>query len=363
MPIKFEPIFTITPKIASLLVAIEASQQDAKHLPLTAAVLASLRESARLMSTHYSTMIEGNRLTVEQATEVIKHQGHFPGRERDEAEVQGYYQALAYVEAVVARGELITEKIIQTLHALALAGGLVRVTLTPYRDGQNVIRDGASGAIVYLPPEAKDVPALMQALVAWVHEHHKLPVPIVAAIVHYQIATIHPYYDGNGRTARLLTTLVLHLSGYDVRGVYSLEEYYARNLPAYYQALSVGPSHNYYLGRVQANITEWIEYFVEGMAASLANIVRHMREVASQAGPDMTVQMRSLDPKQRKVLELFSAADVVTAKQIGALFLFQPRTSSQLCRQWVEAGFLEVVNPSNKARSYRLADAYRDLVA
>ena len=61
---------------------------------------------------------------------------------------------------------------------------------------------------------------------------------IIAAIAHYQFATIHPYFDGNGRTARLLTNLVLHKSGYGLKGIYSLEEYYATNLQADYDALA-----------------------------------------------------------------------------------------------------------------------------
>jgi Fic family protein len=99
-----------------------------------------------------------------------------------------------------------------------------------------------------------------------------LPVPIKAGIAHYQFATIHPYYDGNGRTARLLTTLILHLGTYDLKGLYALEEYYARDLKAYYEALTVGPSHNYYLGRADADITQWVAYFIAGMATSFEKV-------------------------------------------------------------------------------------------
>lgn len=130
-----------------------------------------------------------------------------------------------------------------------------KATATPYRDGQNVIRDGSTRAIVYMPPEASDVPLLMADLFAWVNEQLRtaeLPSPILAAVAHYQYATIHPYNDGNGRTARLLTTLLLHRTGYGLKGIYSLEEYYARNLEAYYRALTIGPSHNYYDGRAEA---------------------------------------------------------------------------------------------------------------
>src|ERR1041384_2498053 len=93
--IPFNPKFTITPHVATALIRIEAARQAVHDLPITASVLATLREAARLFSTHYSTMIEGNRLTQEQVSKVIEERQHFPGRERDEKEVLGYYVALA----------------------------------------------------------------------------------------------------------------------------------------------------------------------------------------------------------------------------------------------------------------------------
>src|SRR6202047_842064 len=114
----------------------------------------------------------------------------------------------------------------------------------------------------------------MTELIQWANRKDDLPVPIKAAIAHYQFATIHPYYDGNGRTARLLTTLILHLGGYGLKGLYSLEEYYARYHGCYYEALSIGPSHNYYEGRASADITKWVEYFCAGMADSFESVRR-----------------------------------------------------------------------------------------
>jgi hypothetical protein len=101
---------------------------------------------------------------------------------------------------------------------------------------------------VAMPPEARDVPGLMKDLARWINHTlaaKELPVPVVAALAHYQFATIHSYLDGNGRTARLLTNLILHRSGYGLGGIYSLEEHYAANLDDYYAGLAVGKSHNY----------------------------------------------------------------------------------------------------------------------
>jgi Fic family protein len=359
MQIKFEPNYIITPKVMNCLVRIEAAKEKILHLPLTPTVLSSLRESARLYTTHYSTMIEGNRLDPDQIQIVLDHKGHFPGRERDEHEVKGYYTALTQVEKWVAQVVKVTEKIIKTLHALVMSEGLSTIKPTDYRDGQNVIRDSRTKAIIYMPPEAKDTPVLMRSMVSWINKNTELPCPIVAAISHYQFATIHPYYDGNGRTARLLTTLILHLGGYDLKGLYSLEEYYARNLGAYYEAISIGESHNYYMGRAEADITPWIEYFIEGMAVSFENILKTMTKARNQGLSDQSDLLKKLDQRQRKVLELFQQFEYVTSRQIGELFGFKPRTSAAMCASWVGSGFLKIINSSNKGRKYSLGDNYQ----
>lgn len=358
----FNPVFAITPAMAGGLMRIEAVTQAIGTLPITPRVLSNLRETARLFSTHYSTMIEGNRLTQEQVAQVIAKDQHFPGRERDQDEVKGYYAALDEVERMARRGERVSEAAMKRLHALVMGGGKTRVKPSPYRDGQNVIRDARSQRIVYLPPEAKDVPRLMEQLIAWIHRADDVPVPIKAGIAHYQYATIHPYYDGNGRTARLVTTLILHLGGYGLKGLYSLEEYYARNLKAYYEALTVGPSHNYYLGRAEADITGWIAYFIDGMAASFEAVREQAQREAEKGGRDRSKVLRDLDAKQRRALTLFRKSREITAKDVAGLFGYKPRTAAWLCRRWLEAGFLEITDPARKSRRYQLGGRYAAIV-
>jgi Fic family protein len=361
----FRPVLRISPKLARQLMRIEAARQAVSDLPVTAAVLATLRETARLFSTHYSTMIEGNRLTQEQVAKVIDAGEHFAGRTRDEKEVLGYYAALERLETYAARREALSETHIRTLHALVMAGGRTTAKPSPYRDGQNVIRDSRSRRIVYMPPVAKDVPLLMKDLVAWLsaRAQRDLPCPIRAAIAHYLFATIHPYYDGNGRTARLLTSLVLHLGGYDLKGLYSLEEYYARNLGAYYDALSVGPSHNYYEGRAEADITPWLEYFCEGMADSFESVKRRALEAGMGGARDDTALLLDLDPRQRKALALFGASTTIASRDVAQLFAISERAARNLLSAWVASGFVETANAARKTRRYGLGEAYRGLVA
>lgn len=361
---RFKPKFSITPKVATSLMRIEAARQAVADLPITPSVLATLRETARLYSTHYSTMIEGNRLTQEQVSKVIEQQEHFAGRERDEKEVLGYYAALEKAEQIAASGAAISEPHIQTLHALVMAEGRNRVKPTPYREGQNVIRDSRSRSIVYMPPEAKDVPSLMKALVSWVStsQGDLLPCPIRAGIAHYQFATIHPYFDGNGRTARLLTTLILHLGGYDLKRLYSLEEYYARSLGDYYKALTVGPSHNYYEGRAESDITEWVEYFCEGVAESFENVRRRAEEAGVGGARDQSNALRRLDPRQRKALELFRNATVINSRHVETLFGISQRAARNILSAWVDDGFVVVTDPAKKTRRYGLSTEFVTLL-
>jgi Fic family protein len=358
----FDPNFRINGRIAKALMAIEADRQIVSNLPLTVPMLDSLRRTARLLSTHFSTQIEGNRLTESQVRQVVEGEGNFPGRERDEAEVRHYFAALEHVERLAKTKGKLTETEIRTIHGLVMTG---RAKATPFRDGQNVIRDARSGRIVYMPPEAKDVPELMRDLVHWINisiAEQELPVPVVAALAHYQFATIHPYFDGNGRTARLLTTLLLHRNSYGLNGIYSLEEYYAANLNGYYAGLAVGNSHNYYFGRAEGDVTPFVQYFCVGMAEAYANVRNRAEESSRSRPPNQAAALRRLSPQQRNALGLFRRLHVVTTRDLAKYFKLEPRQARLLCARWLKEGFLRIENPSTKARSYTLANEYENLV-
>ncbi|MBX7234175.1 MAG: Fic family protein [Caldilineales bacterium] len=363
MSTPWRPSFTITPLVAQRLMAIEAAKAVVERTPLSVAAEAELRQRARLRSAHYSTRIEGNRLTLEEAERAITQARLiFSGRERDAREVRNYWQALLRVETWATQGQALTEDLIRRLHALVEYGP--RAKPTPYRDGQNVIRDAATGAIVYLPPEAKDVPGLMQELAAWARqaEADGLPAPLIAGLVHYQFVTIHPYFDGNGRTARLLATFILHRNGYGLNGFFSLEEYHAHDLPAYYRALVTHPHHNYYEGRAEADLTPWLVYFVD----TLARVFKWAQEQAlrlSQRPPQPEPEaLRQLDPRARLVLGLFTRTDRITAADVARILALSERSARNLVADWVQQGLLEIVDPSRRARSYRLSAIYRQAI-
>ncbi len=354
--------YTLTAAIARDLMKIEAARQTVTLTVLPPAVAEQLRQQARIRSTHYSTYIEGNRLTLAEAEQVLLEGRRFQGRERDAREVQNYYRALHQIETWAEQHTPITEDLIRRLHALIFVGP--RAKPTPYRDSQNVIRDAATGAIVYLPPEATDVPGLMRALVDWIvqAEQDNIPVPLIAGLAHYQFVTIHSFYDGNGRVARALATLILYRHGYDLGRFYSLEEVYAQDLAAYYAALQTHPHHNYYEGRANADLTGWVAYFIHSMAQVFQRVAAEVRAHANQMPAPEPPELRRLDRRARLVLGLFTRQETLTGVEIARALALSPRTVRELLAVWVEAGWLEIADPARKSRRYRLSAEYRRFI-
>jgi len=359
----WQPRYTITPAIARFLMEIEAAKAVVEHTPLPPWVENQLREKARVRASHYSTYIEGNRLTFEEAKSVIKNKkASIQGREHDAREVRNYWNALLCVEEWAAQKAPLTEDLIRKLHATVMKGR--RAKPTPYRDGQNVIRDASTGAIVYMPPEAEDVPVLMGEMVAWNSQAEKenLPVPLIAALVHYQFVTIHPFYDGNGRTARLLATYILHKGGYGLNGFFSLEEQHARDLKSYYQAIAVHPHHNYYMGRAEADLTPWLEYF---LALTARVFVEAKDEALKLAGKGVSAEpehIRLLDRRARVVLGLFADNETIGTKDVAAVLGLSERMARQLIREWTGQGWLIPEGHSRKGRRYALSAPYRQFI-
>ncbi|MEN6307968.1 MAG: Fic family protein [Anaerohalosphaeraceae bacterium] len=359
----WNPVYTISPAIARALMEIEAARTAVEHTPLSPAAQAELRYRARIRSTHYSTRIEGNRLTLKEAQDVIeKRKTQFQGRQRDVGEVRNYWDALLKIEDWAAHKIEFTEDLIRRVHAIVVRGKRSKPSM--YRDGQNVIRDSSSGGIVYMPPEAKDVPGMMAQMVRWVKkaEQQHLPVPLIAALVHYQFVTIHPYYDGNGRTARLLATFILQRGGYGLNGYFSMEEHHAGDLARYYNSLAVHEHHNYYEGRAAADLTPWLEYFMVLLAGVFQQAKEEAAAMSGQARPVESELLRQLDHRARLVLSLFGKKERITSQDVAITLGLSVRMVRLLLNQWVQDGWLIAADTSNRGRGYELSVIYRQFI-
>ena len=161
------------------------------------------------------------------------------------------------------------------------------------------VYDSQNGNPDYIPPEYIDIPNLLDELVDYVNHTDDHPL-IVAAIVHYQIVTIHPFEDGNGRTARLLSGYILDLNGYGFNGIGSLEEYFAYDIEEYYKSIQMNLPALYYSGRDNPPHPEiWINYFLR-MVLLYSNKVKELSEDSN--GKELEESLSYLKDKERKLL-------------------------------------------------------------
>lgn len=175
--------------------------------PLPKHSVQSLHEAMVLEWTYHSNAIEGNTLTLKE-TKVVLEGITVGGKSiREHFEAINHREAIEWVESVVARHEPFSERLVKSIHQLVLknidgsnAGG--------YRQ-ENVMIAGAE----HTPPDHLHLPTLMAELVQWYQQQGYHPVER-AARLHVDFVGIHPFVDGNGRTARLLMNFDLMSSGY-----------------------------------------------------------------------------------------------------------------------------------------------------
>jgi Fic family protein len=180
------------------------------HRPLDEYELKQLREYYRIGLTWTSNALEGNSLT-ESETKVVLEDGITIGGKplKDHYEAAGHSEAFNLLYSLAANQE-ITEQNILDLHRLFYYR-IDTVAAGTYRT-RNVIITGTD----FTPPSPTALPFAMQEFIASLPELRQLHPVEYAALLHLNLATIHPFVDGNGRTARLLMNLALLQSGYPV---------------------------------------------------------------------------------------------------------------------------------------------------
>lgn len=255
---------TLTNEILKYITEIDKNRYHVSSVKLSKNVANKLRKNSKKKSSYASNKIEGNPLSEKQVDEVIEsdERKHFL---KPEQEVRNYFLALNYLEDKVNQKEPFSKKLILDVQKLVEKGASKEKIgfRGPMPPGVLfAVYDSKTGNPDYIPPESCDIPELVDELVEYVNTTDDHPL-ITAAIVHYQLVTIHPFEDGNGRTARLLSGYIMDLNGYGFNGIGSLEEYFAYDVDEYYESLQMGLPVLYYSGRENPPHPEiWINYFL-----------------------------------------------------------------------------------------------------
>ncbi len=293
----YSPKFTITQKLLKNIGLVEGARAVIAGAALLPAWEAKFKEDAQVRAAHYGTHVEGNELNLEEVRKVMEGK-EIVARERDVREVINYRKVVDYLDENKNMGY--PQDSLKELHKLTVAGIVPEEETGQYRSVSVVLRDVLTGDIVHRPAPAVEVPYLIADFFEWLNSAAAADIhPVIkAGIGHYAIVNIHPFTEGNGRVSRAMATLVLLTEGYDIRKLFSLEEYYDKNVAAYYYAIKTAdqnPDHD---------LTSWLEYFTEGVAIEFNRVKDQVQHLSI----DLKLKARAggqifLNSRQVKIIE------------------------------------------------------------
>lgn len=339
----FCPKYKLTTYIVKLLIAIAEAKVVIERAKILPKQELKLRRQAMVRMTHSSTAIEGNRLGVNQVGDILAHK-KVSAADRDIFEVQNYLNALRYIEQIVSQKRSIAEKVLLKIHKLVTSKTLPPEQCGCYRREPVYIvrrRLGFPKKVVYTGPDARFVRALCLALIQWIKNSEKEGINpvIVAGIVHQEIAAIHPFSDGNGRTARAFATLILYDRGYDFRHLFALEDYYNLDRQTYYAAINIGKN---YLER-RRDFTSWLEYFVKGFREEIDHVKSKVAALSLKKVGDDVGSKVYLDKDQMMILDFLDQVGKIKASDVADILDCPKRTAQLQLQKLKKLGIIKQV--------------------
>ncbi len=346
----FKPNFQRTDFLIEMIARIEVARDRILRAPIVPRWEAELRQEALARSAHHSTSIEGNPLSLEEVTDLLAGRNVL-AHAREKQEVLNYAEVLRYVDLhFLGQEQPITEQTILHLHALVAKDVLPPAESGQYRRVPVIVGIPATGEVVYRPPDWDDVPELMADLITWLNSSGAaalMPV-LEAGIAHYELVRIHPFVDGNGRAARALATLILAQRDFDTKRFFALDEYYNQDRSNYYEALRSADSTH--------DLTEWLEYFVQGIAVEIVRVERRVEELENLYRIQSETEQISLNPRQIRLLDyLRQSRGHISNREYQTLFGVSKRTASNDLGELTNHGLL-AVEGAGRTTKYRLPD-------
>lgn len=338
----FKPIFRYTNTIVKNLTHISGAQTVIANAPLIPKWQVSLRREALIQSAHSSTAIEGNPLTLDEVSELAAGREIMVNR-RDKQEVINYLEALEKIPKFAEK------KIFKKADFLEIHKLVVKDTLDnpedegTYRNRQVVVRNRATDQITFMPPATEDVPHLVEIFFKWLKSSRAVELdPVLhAGITHYEIVRIHPFVDGNGRTARIMASLVFFIRGFDVKRFFALDDYYDNDRKAYYDALkTVDPT--------TCDLTAWLEYFSEGVAVSVEAIRKKVIGLSKDIKVLKQKGQIALTERQMKIVEWIVNNRSISNREIREMFGLSNRGALDEIEKLMQ---LDVIEKNGKGRS------------
>lgn len=342
----YQPVFKVSDQVRRHLQDIERLRSTITSGHILPSVEASVRHRASVESVHSSTSIEGNPLDINQVRAVISSDRVLTKQEYAEIEVCNYKQALNYIDRRRRSGEDITLDDILKLHQI-ITDRLLDSTRSGKIRHRPVYIENEQHQIIYTAVDAPRVKNELIDLLNWVKDNQFVLHPvIIGAIIHFHLAAIHPFSDGNGRTARATTALYLALAHYDNDGALALDTYYASDRPSYYAILRRLNGENYASSQ-QADLTPWLEYFAEGYLTSLRVLDAEIRLLSLATLTDKP----ALDRNDQDIISYVAKFDSLNISEAESILPeLSRRTIQHRLKRLVDQGYLDLVGATHEAK-------------
>lgn len=367
------PKYTITNKILTNIGIIEACREAVENAPIIPAYEKSFQDEAMLRTVHYGTRIEGNPLSLGEARKIVQSSKNW-GEGRDIQEVINYRRVMKYVESLVERegkggkegtegkeekkdfvGFVYSKNQLLKLHTLTVERILPESQCGKFRRVQVVAQNSQTGQVVLRYPPAVEVPFQIEGFLSWLNSAHgRISHPVLrSGITHYLLASIHPFVEGNGRVSRAFATLILFAEGYDIKRLFSLEEYFDKNSEKYFETLRQVSAQDEDI--TKRDLTVWLEFFSEALADELVR----MREKVKLLSFDGRFKKKQggkqivLSPRQLKLvehLEVYEEMEMATAKEI--LPMVSEDTILRDLKDLIKKGIIKKKGKTKGARYY-----------
>lgn len=333
--------------MVNMLASVERLYGELSQRALIPSLSLKLTQENMILATHYSTSIEGNPLNQSEVTNVLLND-KIPIN-KSEKEVKNYFQALNHVSVMAKKHEPITVGLVLELHKYSMAGMDIKKP-GQFRDASVVVgHNDITGSIVikHNPPfhSQKEIANYMQELVDWVNTEDPAHPWLKAGILHHEFAYVHPFFDGNGRMARLLTSYYLLLQDYEVTKYFILDDYYDMDRLEYSDKLHSADG---------GDKTHWLEYFLEGISYSLTAAMARVDEIAERKVEEITGEKRVLvTPREEEILQIVIEKKAIKMDDIKDQFEVTRQQAQALLGSLVKKGLLEKYGKT-KASYYRL---------
>ena len=341
----FNPHFNINPEIEDDLRDIERRRWLIDHMLLMPRHEAWLRREIQVRRASGTTRIEGANLD-ESAVSRLMAQGAGANPTEDEQANLNALGAYEFIDFLSDQHDLPTDElVIREVNRRFIEGTSEMLTPGVYRKGQNMVGK-------FTPPDQGDVPALMRSFALWLREEKEIHPVIKAGIAHIHLVAIHPFWDGNGRTARGLATLLLQRSQFGFRKLLSLESQLFNNRDPYFTAIERTLGTRFSL---DYDATPWLEEFTLALATEVQRLEDNLTDWhrMMQENYDMAETM-GLVHRQIDGLVFAMRTGQITRADYMEITGVSPITASRDLAALVKAGVL-VPEGKTRSRIYRPA--------